>query len=73
MFWDFVLIILYRAVQVVTQLMIAANVFVSLSKNESPDRVSVVSLGIGFVSVVAGELGLLLYLICDLIYLNFIF
>ncbi|KAK6775349.1 hypothetical protein RDI58_026350 [Solanum bulbocastanum] len=43
--------------QVVTQLMIAANVFVSLSKNESPDRVSVVSLGIGFVSVVAGELG----------------
>ncbi|WMV53654.1 hypothetical protein MTR67_047039 [Solanum verrucosum] len=43
--------------EVVTQLMIAANVFVSLSKNESPDRVSVVSLGIGFVSVVAGELG----------------
>ncbi|KAG5574669.1 hypothetical protein H5410_054803 [Solanum commersonii] len=44
-------------VQVVTQLMIATNVFVSLSKNESPDRVSVVSLAIGFVSVVAGELG----------------
>ncbi|KAG5574973.1 hypothetical protein H5410_055107 [Solanum commersonii] len=43
--------------EVVTQLMIAANVFVSLSKNESPNRVLVVSLGIGFVSVVAGELG----------------
>ncbi|PHT86328.1 hypothetical protein T459_08434, partial [Capsicum annuum] len=43
--------------QVVTQLMIAANVFVSLSKNESPDRISVSSLVIGFVSIVAGELG----------------
>ncbi|KAK6775156.1 hypothetical protein RDI58_026157 [Solanum bulbocastanum] len=45
----------YRMV-VVTQLMIATNVFVSLSKNESPDGVSVVSLVIGFVSVVAREL-----------------
>ncbi|KAK4359783.1 hypothetical protein RND71_022012 [Anisodus tanguticus] len=43
--------------QVVTQLMIAANVFVSLSRKESPDKVSVSSLAIGFVSVVAGELG----------------
>ncbi|KAM3356010.1 protein jagunal 1 isoform X1 [Capsicum galapagoense] len=43
--------------QVVTQLMIAANVFVSLSKNESPDRISISSLVIGFVSIVAGELG----------------
>ncbi|KAK4367169.1 hypothetical protein RND71_015049 [Anisodus tanguticus] len=43
--------------QVVTQLMIAANVFVSLSKNKSLDRVLVSSLAIGFVSVVAGELG----------------
>ncbi|KAK4350747.1 hypothetical protein RND71_030060 [Anisodus tanguticus] len=43
--------------QVVTQLMIAANVFVSLSKKESPDKVSVSSLAIGFVSVLAGELG----------------
>ncbi|XP_059307752.1 uncharacterized protein LOC132059218 [Lycium ferocissimum] len=43
--------------QVVTQLMIAANVFISLSKKESPDRVSIFSLAIGFVSVVAGELG----------------
>ncbi|PHU00156.1 hypothetical protein BC332_29943 [Capsicum chinense] len=43
--------------QVVTQLMMAANVFVSLSKNESPDRVLVSSLAIGFVTIVAGELG----------------
>ncbi|XP_060203417.1 uncharacterized protein LOC132631737 [Lycium barbarum] len=43
--------------QVVTQLMIAANVFVSLSKKESPDRVSVSSLAIGLISVLAGELG----------------
>ncbi|CAN4114421.1 unnamed protein product [Withania somnifera] len=43
--------------QVVTQLMIAANVFISLSKKGSPDRVSVSSLAISFVSVVAGELG----------------
>ncbi|CAN4114420.1 unnamed protein product [Withania somnifera] len=37
--------------------MIAANVFISLSKKGSPDRVSVSSLAISFVSVVAGELG----------------
>ncbi|KAM3282764.1 protein jagunal 1 [Capsicum chacoense] len=43
--------------QVVTQLMMAANVFVSLSKNESPYRVLVSSLAIGFVTIVAGELG----------------
>ncbi|MCD7460802.1 hypothetical protein HAX54_044438 [Datura stramonium] len=43
--------------QVVTQLMIAANVFISLSKKESPDRVFISSFAIGFVSVVAGELG----------------
>ncbi|XP_059304949.1 uncharacterized protein LOC132056677 [Lycium ferocissimum] len=43
--------------QVVTQLMIAANVFVSLSKKESPNRVSVSSLAIGLISVLAGELG----------------
>lgn len=51
------MIILYRALQVVTQLLIAANVFVSLSKNESLDRVLVSALVIGFVSIVAGELG----------------
>ncbi|OIT02089.1 PREDICTED: protein jagunal homolog 1-like [Nicotiana attenuata] len=43
--------------QAVTQLMIAANVFISLSKKESPDRVSVSSLSIGLVSLLAGELG----------------
>ncbi|MCD9646115.1 hypothetical protein HAX54_035667 [Datura stramonium] len=43
--------------QVVTQLMIAANIFVSLLKKESPDRDSVSSLAIGFISVLAGELG----------------
>ncbi|OIS97055.1 PREDICTED: protein jagunal homolog 1-like [Nicotiana attenuata] len=43
--------------QAVTQLMIAANVFISLSKKESRDRVSVSSLAIGLVSILAGELG----------------
>ncbi|XP_016439897.1 uncharacterized protein LOC107765732 isoform X1 [Nicotiana tabacum] len=43
--------------QAVTQLMIEANVFISLAKKESPDRVFVSSLAIALVSVLAGELG----------------
>ncbi|KAG5616649.1 hypothetical protein H5410_016473 [Solanum commersonii] len=43
--------------QVVTQLIIAANVFVLLIKKEPPNRVSVSSLAVGFVSILAGELG----------------
>ncbi|XP_015161165.1 uncharacterized protein [Solanum tuberosum] len=43
--------------QVVTQLIIEANVFVSLIKKEPPNRVSVSSLAVGFVSIMAGELG----------------
>ncbi|KAK4734348.1 hypothetical protein R3W88_008609 [Solanum pinnatisectum] len=43
--------------QVVTQLIVAANVFVSLIKKESPSRVSVSSLAVGSVSIMAGELG----------------